>query len=734
MHSTDFIISFQFFTQHLCIFFRIRSKSKKNKKKQKQSQPVVDQQTQESTSTGILTIQSRLSISNQSLQQSSSTNTAQRSDDSSGGGTQITVEDILKRKRSAEKVLESESCNASNTQTDLSSENIETDENSDEIADEEENDQKRQIWTLEAKFKNENELNNYLKANGEWATRGSDKKTGKIRWRCCFVKSKGPQCASKKYSVSVFEKRTEIDENAGSDEELCEVIHLYKTTDEHNHNNLPNKVKRLSEPIKKRNIDMHLQKRKPMTISLTIGDDESVPDDEQPTKRQIKNVVDTYKKKIFGSNPITMRELTEFVEARQNLPQDEDEAFILGFERSPSNQATDKFFRFFVTTLRLMRNADRARLIHTDATEKIMVEKNYLLIIGTTDMQRKFHLIGITLSSNQDADSYSFVFNCFKNGMHRLLNVNIDPDFVVADGDAAIALAAKRIFNKPVITCFVHVLRNVMTKYKFQDRQNNKNAFVADIRLLQKATNENDFEQGVQLFIKKWKNNEPEIVRKLERSFLNQHKNWYIGAGKCVPKDNNSVENFNGQLKKYSTEYLRKPLKQYIFDLITTVRQRSKMYRQNKLEPFARKVQISSHMMKSGYDYNLRNYVPLGPDENGIVDFYIFSSTVEGNITNEHVDKFLSEKYRSFDIFTEKAFRMWKVSFPRNINDWMDATCTCPVFDLHYMCKHVIAIAIDLEALPAKEDEEENYDDEPLFSTVLGRPKAVKPGSALQKE
>lgn len=42
---------------------------------------------------------------------------------------------------------------------------------------------------------------------------------------------------------------------------------------------------------------MHKEKKKPMTISLRIGNDETVPDSEQPSKRQIYNVIESFKKK-----------------------------------------------------------------------------------------------------------------------------------------------------------------------------------------------------------------------------------------------------------------------------------------------------------------------------------------------------------------------------------------------------------------------------------------------------
>lgn len=88
-------------------------------------------------------------------------------------------------------------------------------------------DHDRVQWNCEAQFDSEGELLAYLNANGSWSKRGTDKTTGKIRWRCNLVKTTGPQCNAKKYSIPKFE----LDE---------EVIHLYTTPDAHNHQELAN--------------------------------------------------------------------------------------------------------------------------------------------------------------------------------------------------------------------------------------------------------------------------------------------------------------------------------------------------------------------------------------------------------------------------------------------------------------------------------------------------------------
>lgn len=63
---------------------------------------------------------------------------------------------------------------------------------------------------------------------------------------------------------------------------------------------------------------------------------------------------------------------------------------------------------------------------------------------------------------------------------------------------------------------------------------------------------------------------------------------------------------------------------------------------------------------------------------------------------------------------------MWKVTFPQNLEEWMDARCSCPSFDDDYMCKHIISIAHQLDLVEKPADD---FDDEPLFKSKVGRPK-----------
>lgn len=134
-----------------------------------------------------------------------------------------------------------------------------------------------------------------------------------------------------------------------------------------------------------------------------------------------------------------MNILTEFVEENMRLPsaEDPDRAFILSFERSPSNDPK-QYFCFFITTLRLLEMSANSKNLHADATYKVTTEKLPLIVVGSTDMNRTFHLIGLTITSDETAENYRFTFQSVISGIYKATGKEYVPETMVSDADQAI--------------------------------------------------------------------------------------------------------------------------------------------------------------------------------------------------------------------------------------------------------------------------------------------------------
>lgn len=125
--------------------------------------------------------------------------------------------------------------------------------------------------------------------------------------------------------------------------------------------------------------------------------------------------------------------------------------------------------------------------------------------------------------------------------------------------------------------------------------------------------------------------------------------------------------------------------------------------------------------MEKGFDYK-KPFVTGKETRNETTELFVFSAKKNKQITSKDVEKFQKAKYRTFDEFSEGVFLIWKITLPQDAKDWMRGTCTCPSFDEHYMCKHIIGIAHQLGALQDTRAKP-NYDDLPLHSSKKGRPK-----------
>lgn len=398
-----------------------------------------------------------------------------------------------------------------------------------------------------------------------------------------------------------------------------------------------------------------------------------------------------------------------------------------------SNQRENKYFTFFISKPRLLRNAVSMKNIHTDGTHKITTEKLPLIVIGSTDIRQTFHLIGIAITKFENADAYTLAFNCVRAGIKKLTDVDIEPSVLICDADPTIPLGYERAFDNPpeiVIMCYAHVMANVQRKYTFKNSKQNKEAMKSDIRVLHLSINERMFDMGCQLFLAQWKPLEPEVCNKLETSFFKRNKFWFIGAAARVPKSNNGLERCNGTVKLFQTDYKKRPLQQFLPKAFKIVRQRSKEYRTEKAA-FETELEVSAELMKRGKNLK-RAFVYSKVKPNGDRDFYMFASGVDRDITMADVERWMRAKYRNFKEFKAEAFKVHRITFKLDVNDWKMASCSCAAFNSDFMCKHVISIAYNLGVFEddPDDDEDPDYDDEPLFTQSRGRPPRDRP--ALQ--
>lgn len=610
---------------------------------------------------------------------------------------------------------------------------------------------RRTQWLIECEFSDRNGLDEFLKEEWWWSLRGSsDTIQGrKILYRCNRFKRLGEQCAA---GVYVIVKETYASsaaasvatENVGgeggvvattsaglhSNDAECKTTYvLYRKTSPHTHDEVTsNKSNKVTAAVHQLIIEKHKMGKKAKTISFEILDNAAIAKKDKPSYKQIRSVIKTYQNSEYGEQPISMNELTKFVQKYSDVPDDvsgedaDDVAFIIDFERSPSSQQNNKFFTLFISTPRLLRMASEAHIIHADATHKVATEKLPLLVLGVTDNNKMLHFAGMTLTTNEKIVDYEFTFNSFCTGVRYVTGTEFTgkPLSLVTDADPAIHRGFERCFGEwaaQIIMCYFHVMLNVQSKYKFHG-QLNKAAFKEDLAVLHKDV-------------------EPEATRLIAGSFFKNNKNWYIGCSPRIPKHNNGLESFNSTMKRFQTEHQRQPLKVFLHTALRIVRQRSTEYLLDK-KAFDNVLHISDNVYKKGFELagsSTFGYVHGDEQPNGDYPFFIYRSGLNKKITLKDVEAFKKRKYKNFEDFAKHSFDIWNLRLPPNSSDWEKATCSCPAFDQENMCKHIVAIAVDLKVLeepPAPPLA--NYDDEPLFFTKRGRPKKATGGLTCDEQ
>lgn len=262
------------------------------------------------------------------------------------------------------------------------------------------------------------------------------------------------------------------------------------------------------------------------------------PDEKIPTVQQVYNLI--RKRKNEEAPPIlSIGELIEYCQKNSDVPSDEDKPFVFAYETCDENE--DMYFRFAVSTTRMLSNCVGLEQICVDATYKLMWQGFPFLVVGTVDRAKKFHPLCFACCSNETEADFTFLFEAMKFTIEELFNAQFNPKILIADGSHAIRNAFKAVFNSEVmVMCYAHVLRNV-TKRPLNNKKN-RNPILKDLGRMNLARSPKEFKKMSKRFLKKWKKHEPEFMEYFEAQWLQTHCNWYESAAIYTPSTNNNLE------------------------------------------------------------------------------------------------------------------------------------------------------------------------------------------------
>lgn len=240
-------------------------------------------------------------------------------------------------------------------------------------------------------------------------------------------------------------------------------VHVYRADSSHDHddgNKKENAVNRISGELEAEIRNMFDLNTKPKSILYRLVKKGFVP----PTKAKLTTFLTKLRKEKFGSEKLHFGTLEKWLNESSALPINDNDPFIVNHEVHVNEENVENStFRFFVSTKLLLHNAINATKIHTDATYKLVWQGFPILIVGTTDSNRKFHPFGASVSTNERAENFSFMYRCVKDKVFELFGKEFHPEVLKCDAAFSIHNGFKDIFRlcDRIIMCWAHLRRAV---------------------------------------------------------------------------------------------------------------------------------------------------------------------------------------------------------------------------------------------------------------------------------
>lgn len=338
-------------------------------------------------------------------------------------------------------------------------------------------DRKSHIWTETNSFESFDDAKQYLTEEGftSWYSKTLD--IGKkFYFRCGRVlRESAVQCAKQ---AIIFAPSNQLSKYT-----------VLQTEANHDHDNLPGLKKgKFSEEvvayIVQRKKDGAMPKRIIRDMHELKEKKEKFVNDKIPTVAQLAHIV-RRENATNGENLISLGDLIKWLEQNTTFPVDEDECFVVDFDRSKPGE--NLWFQFAVSTPRLLKFCVGLKRLCIDATYKLNWNGFPVIVIGTTDEEKRFHPLFFLCVKTETTKDYEFAFKALKKAVETYFDTPFNPEYVIADGAPAIKNAFFNVFPdsaKAHIMCFAHVMRNVR-KFKFDDAKANTNKILEDIRHLQ---------------------------------------------------------------------------------------------------------------------------------------------------------------------------------------------------------------------------------------------------------
>ncbi len=249
------------------------------------------------------------------------------------------------------------------------------------------------------------------------------------------------------------------------------------------------------------------------------------------------------------------------------------------------------------------------------------------------------------------------------------------------------------------VMCWSHVYRNLQAKSSIIQSESDRDKIMSDIGHLQCMASSEAFDFGVKLFFKKCSQLDDKFDRFLDH-FKSEwidstNSGWFEGAGH--PSTDNGLEAHNGIIKRLHTLGNRMSVSTFIANSLKMIEDWSKdrcLAVPKPEKQFHENPHIDDEMWKRVWDYLYKREAvilqvpPLKTQSN-----FILTTKLDKDLVNV---KLLKRQYTGytgdFDNFVKV---ITKVKLVQLDAQWGNSSCTCPYYGKHYICYHILALAVN---------------------------------------
>lgn len=425
---------------------------------------------------------------------------------------------------------------------------------------------------------------------------------------------------------------------------------------------------------------------------------------EAPSISKIYNITKELRKQKTVSTRPTLRQIVEWCEKYNQVPEDENEVFVGFFEYESIDTQQ---IRVFLTTKQLLKYALKTDYILSDATYKLTFAGFPVLTGGNTDRAKSFHPYGIALCSCQTTNDFSFFFRSVQLSVEKVYNQKINPKTLVADCDDAITNGFKQVFSlEKRVTCWAHVRRNIDDDLKIFDEQIKEDIF-NDIYSIQELFRDDLFTIACELFEKKWKGKDSNVDKFLsdfKKNSVNKNNGWSEGFCNGLPSTTNALESTHAKIKDFvktrlglieflneCRENLVRFWSQIRSERIIAVNRKTNkivIIENNNLKEFNDEPIIDNSDLLFAYKWNKKSK----PFQH-INDVYMVKSGKKSDFTRDEGKRYLSDlESKTWTTFNEMISSLNSIRIVKvNRENWKLSSCTCSYWLKNYYCCHSIA-------------------------------------------